>query len=200
MACTQVTAALQRSQPPGPPNDFPRKCAGHCLRRLKQAVQPLAEEYAAREKPTVKTTHASRGRLGSNTIFCLLVFLAANACLLVVLCLNRSVLFFLRGRQVPLAFLNRAFTDLCAPVLEAVLDACGPRIEGPRTAGRRPDGPVDASALAQDFASAGNVRLLLKLHHLGYQLGGEDDAKGGELANRHAPHELVYPPCKPHRL
>jgi hypothetical protein len=87
--------------------------------------------------------------------------------------------------------LNRAFTSLCAPVLEAVLAACGPRTEA----------PIDASALAKGHASAGNLPLLLKLRGLGYQLVDEQ-ALGGDLAKSHAPHELVKslpvnPPLKP---
>lgn len=75
---------------------------------------------------------------------------------------------------MPLSFLNRAFTNLCSPVLEALIEACGPRTESSANG----DVFLDASAIAKGHASAGNLPALLALHRLGYQLVMDERRRG----------------------
>ena len=73
---------------------------------------------------------------------------------------------------------HQTFTGLCAPVLEALLDGCGPR-RG-----------LDLASVAKGHAAAGNEGMLLKALQLGYSIVDES-SPGGDAEKSHAPHELV---------
>lgn len=92
---------------------------------------------------------------------------------------------------LPVAALNKLHKKFCAPLLVAVVDACGDRSDSNAT---RPDGSrlLDATPLAHMYAHTGQANLVLKLAAKGYAVEGSGSGGGGGPSSKAAP-----PPPQP---